>query len=132
MKKMTMIIIMGFFLTGCSSMSVTTVSPDGKTTIIENFSGDAIGMISKNLEHKLVLVTTDGTFVEFIVTPPSQDDPTGAVKAIYAGGKKVYLTIPRDFQMKKDDLEALAKIIEATNGNTVSVGPTGVNTKSGK
>jgi hypothetical protein len=113
-------------LTGCSTMTVTTLDKDGKPTVIENFSGDAIGMISKNLQHKLVMVTTDGTFVELVVEPPTQDNPTGSIKALYASGKKVYLTIPEGFTLNKDGLEGLAKVIEATSDKAVSVTPSGV------
>jgi hypothetical protein len=120
------IISLSFILNGCSSMSITTLDKDGKPVTIQNFSGDAIGMISTNLVHKLVMITTDGTFVELVVEPPTQDNPTGSVKAIYASGKKVYLTIPEGFKLEKDGLEALAKVIEATNGKDVKVTPAGV------
>lgn len=116
-------------LSGCSSMSVTTLDKDGKPVVIENFSGDAISMISKNLQHKLVMVTTDGIYIDFVIEPPTQENPTGAIKATYAGGKKVYLTIPEGFKIDKDGFEALAKVIEATSGRSVSITPTGVVTK---
>jgi len=118
-------------LSGCSSMSVTTFDKDGKPVVIQNFKGDAIGMISMNLKEKLVLVTTDGTFVELVAEPPTQENPTGSIKAIFATGKKVYLTIPEGFNWDKakEGLEALAKVIEATSSKPVSVTPAGVVTK---
>lgn len=119
-------------LSGCSTMSVTTLDKDGKPVTIQNFSGDAIGMISTNLVHKMVMITLDGTFVEFVAEPPTQENPTGSVKTIFATGKKVYLTIPEGFKLEKEGLEGLAKVIEATSSKTVTISPTGVVTNKEK
>jgi hypothetical protein len=119
-------------LAGCSSMTVTTLDKDGKPVIITNFKGDAIGMISLNLKNKLVMVTKDGTFAELVAEPPTQDNPTGSIKAIFATGKTVYLTIPEGFKLEKDGLEGLAKVIEATDSKSVSVTPGGIVTPPAK
>ena len=115
-------------IAGCSSMSRDIFDKDGKKIAHEEFSGDAIGMISSNLKDKIVFDYVSGTFIYFKVTPPAQDEPTGAVKIGYESGQVGHLTIPKDTDMKKLNDDAIAKMISATTGKDVSVTASGVNT----
>lgn len=131
-KEIFVMMTLAIACTGCSTTTLTTYDKEGKVTSVQNFSGDAIGMVSLNLKDKMVLISTDGTLIEFIIEPPTQDNPTGAIKAIYANGKRIHCTIPKDMVLNKDALEGLAKVVSATSSKDVDITATGIKTGTGK
>ena len=128
MKKLFLLAAMIGLVTGCSSMIRDTFDKDGKKISHEEFSGDAIGMVSTNLKDKIVFDYVSGTFIYLKITPPSQDEPTGTIKASYESGQLGHLSIPKDIDMTKLNNDAIAKMITATTGKDVTVGADGVKT----
>lgn len=128
MKKLVILAALAIFATGCSSMKRDIIDPAaGKVVAHEEFSGDAIGMVSYNLQDKIVFDFVNGTFIYFKIEPPSKESPTGVIKISYENGEVAHLSIPKDCKFATTD--GAAKMIEASTGKSVSVTTTGIETK---
>ncbi len=115
-------------IAGCSSLARKVYDKDKNLLIEETFSGDAIGMISYDLKDKIVFDYLSGTFIAFKISPPSTDDPMGAIKATYSAGQTGHLSIPKDCKFTEDDGKAMAGMITATTGKDVALNKDGINT----
>lgn len=127
-KAMLMVLTVAMvgFLTGCSSMKMTTYDKDGKIVSIEEVSTDIAGSIVQSTKDKTVIMWESGWCAYFTASPGTMEDPTPTVKGF--GGKvdKGYIGVYKDHA--NANFDGLAKVIAATS-KTIGVSAQGITEK---
>lgn len=126
-----LLLVMLFFLfvpTGCASWKHQVIDPvTGKVVEEDSFEGDLSTAVVYDLKDKIVFHYVNGLLARVVVTPPTKDDPLGALKLEFINANEGYLTIPKGVDMAKLNTDALAKLIEAASSKEASASSSGVN-----
>lgn len=121
-------VVVAVLLAGCASWKHQVIDPaTGKVVEEDSFEGDLSTAVVFDLKDKIVFHYVNGLLARVVVTPPTKDDPLGAIKLEFINANEGYLTIPKGVDMAKLNTDALAKLIEAASSKEGGASSAGVN-----
>lgn len=126
---LAIVVIMGLFVTGCSSLSnrsiVTEYTSDGKISRVTETNESVITRITESTKSKTVIAWESGWMAYLSASTATTQDPTPTVK-MFAGksDKGAISALPN-----QADWEGISKAIVATK-QELTLTPTGIENKA--